>query len=279
MTSQSATELLTLPIDELQANPLQPRGSITSDSVEDLAKSIKDHGILEPLVVAKTPVGYQIIAGERRWRAAKLAGLSHVPATVKKTSRKGMLEMAIVENVQRSDLNPMDRARAFERLQAEFGLTSAQIAERVAKSTAYVSNTLRLLTLPDTLKDGVIDGDISEGHARALAQIKDNQAMIDAYHSVVKQGSSVRKTEELARRINKSLDPREDDEEMEAWRGIVAEELEKMKNRLQKSIGDDSQVSLKQSSKESVLRIVIKGGPEQTSSKIRRIYDSLKRIS
>src|SRR5688572_2003952 len=115
-----AEEVIQLDIRELQPNPLQPRGTITPESLVDLVDSIKEHGILEPIVVAKTPAGFQIIAGERRWRASRLAGLSHVPVIIRETTPKGMLEMAMVENVQRIDLNPLDRAKGLERLQAEF---------------------------------------------------------------------------------------------------------------------------------------------------------------
>lgn len=203
-----AEEVIQIAVDELQPNPLQPRGAITPESLVDLVDSIKEHGVLEPLVVAKTPAGYQIIAGERRWRAAKLAGLTHVPAIIRETSPKGMLEMALVENVQRVDLNPLDRAKGFERLMTEFGLTSSEIAVRIGKSVAYVSNSIRLLTLPDALKDGLLSGLISEGHARALAAIDDHDLMVDAYKIILKESGSVRRAEELARRMKaKSKQP------------------------------------------------------------------------
>ena len=166
-------QIIDLEIDALQANPLQPRGIITPESLVDLVDSIKEHGILEPLVIAKTPAGFQIIAGERRWRASKLAGMKTVPVIIKDTSPQGMLEMAIVENVQRSDLNAIDRAKAFERLLSEFTLSNSEIAQRIGKSPAYVSNSLRLLSLPDALKDGLLTGLITEGHDRALAAIDD----------------------------------------------------------------------------------------------------------
>src|SRR5512143_1461495 len=194
-------QVLHLDIDVVQANPLQPRGLIAPDSLADLVNSIKEHGVLEPLVVAKTPAGYQLIAGERRWRASKLAGLTHVPAIIRETSPKGMLEMALVENVQRVDLNPLDRAKGFERLMNEFGLTTSEIAVRIGKSVAYVSNSLRLLSLPDALKDGLLSGLISEGHARALAAIDDSNLMIEAYKIILKKSGSVRMAEELARRM------------------------------------------------------------------------------
>src|SRR4030066_1148891 len=196
-----AEEIIQIDVNELNANPLQPRGAITPESLVDLIDSIKEHGILEPLVVAKTPAGYQIIAGERRWRASKLAGLTHVPALIRETSPKGMLVMALVENVQRVDLNPLDRAKGFERLMTEFSLSSSEIAMRIGKSVAYVSNSLRLLTLPDALKDGLLSGLISEGHARAMAAIDDHDLMVDAYKIILRESGSVRRAEELARRM------------------------------------------------------------------------------
>src|SRR3989344_9047142 len=122
-----------MPVDHLQANPLQPRGVINPEHLQDLVDSLRKHGVLEPLVIAETPAGYQIIAGERRWRAAKLAGLQTVPAIIKETTPSEMLEMAIIENVQRVDLNPMDRAKAFEKLSSDYHLTTTVIAERIGK--------------------------------------------------------------------------------------------------------------------------------------------------
>src|SRR3989338_6527989 len=190
-----------LAADMLQTNPLQPRGLITPESLAELAESIKEHGVLEPLVVAKTPAGYQIIAGERRWRASKLAGLIKVPVIIKETTPQGMLEMAIVENVQRIDLNPLERAQAYKRLMDEFGLTNSEISERVSKSPSYISNTIRLLTLPDALKDALMSGATSEGHARALAALEDPRLIIEAYKEVLKRNLSVRGTEEWVRRL------------------------------------------------------------------------------
>src|SRR3989339_1089160 len=180
-----AEEVIQLDINQLQPNPLQPRGAITPESLVDLVDSIREHGILEPLVVAKTPAGFQLIAGERRWRASKLAGLTTVPVIVKETTAKGMLEMAIVENVQREDLNPIERAQSFERLIEEFGLPLNEIAKRIGKSESYVSNTMRLMALPDAIKDGIISGAISEGHARAIAGLGDIKLMVDAYKIIL----------------------------------------------------------------------------------------------
>lgn len=194
-------QTLNLSVDELQPNPLQPRGLIQPDTLVELADSIREHGIIEPLVVAKTPAGYQIIAGERRWRASKLAGLTHVPAQVRETSPKGMLEMAIVENVQRVDLNPLERALAYRRLIDEFGMSAVEVAQRVGKSGPYVTNTLRLLELPDALKDGLLSGITTEGHVRALQALDDPKLIVQAYKIILETNLSVRGAEELARRM------------------------------------------------------------------------------
>lgn len=195
-----------IPTNQLEPNPLQPRGIINPESIKELVESIKEHGILEPLVVAKTPAGYQIIAGERRWRAARTLKLEYVPAIVKETSPQQMLEMAIVENLQRKDLNPLERAKAFLRLKEEFNLDNQQIAKKVSKSLPYVINILKLLTLPDALKDGLLSGLITEGHARALSGINDTRLMIEAYKIVLKEKASVRRAEEIARRMRKKIE-------------------------------------------------------------------------
>ncbi len=275
-----AEEVIQLEINSLQPNPLQPRGAITPESLVDLVDSIREHGILEPLVVAKTPAGFQIIAGERRWRASKLAGLTHVPVIVRETSPKGMLEMALVENVQRVDLNPLDRAKGFERLMNEFGLTTSEIAVRIGKSVAYVSNSLRLLSLPDALKDGLLSGLITEGHARALAAIDDPNLMIEAYKIVLRESGSVRRAEELARRM-KAQSQQEAKKSTEHVR-IVSEEIDKMQDDLQKAFingeGEDSKkasVKLIRSRRETRLVFVFKGSLEETEEKLQKVYKSV----
>ncbi|HNZ84653.1 MAG TPA: ParB/RepB/Spo0J family partition protein [Candidatus Woesebacteria bacterium] len=199
-------QITQIPTNQLEPNPLQPRGIISPESVSELVESIKEHGILEPLIIAKTPAGYQIIAGERRWRAARILKLEYVPAIIKQTNPQQMLEMAIVENVQRKDLNPIERAKAFLRLKDEFGFDNHQIAKKVSKSVPYVINCLKLLTLPDAIKDGLLSGLISEGHARALSSISDTRLMIEAYKIVLKEKASVRRTEDIARRMKKKIE-------------------------------------------------------------------------
>ncbi len=277
-----AEEVIQIEINQLQPNPLQPRGAITPESLVDLVDSIREHGILEPLVIAKTPAGFQIIAGERRWRASKLAGLTHVPAIIRETSPKGMLEMALVENVQRVDLNALDRAKGFERLMNEFGLTTSEIAVRIGKSVAYVSNSLRLLSLPDALKDGLLSGLISEGHARALAAIDDSNLMIEAYKIILRESGSVRRAEELARRmkVKSQQETRTPNQHVR----IVSEEIDKMQADMEVALkngieGADAlkknSVKLIRSRRETRVVFILKGGLEETEQTLQRIYKSV----
>ena len=257
-----------LEIDLLQPNPLQPRGLISPDSLAELAESLRAHGILEPLVVAKTPAGYQIIAGERRWRASKIVGLSKVPVIIRETSPQGMLEMAIVENVQRIDLNPLERAQAYMKLMEEFGLTNAEIAERVSKSPAYISNTIRLLTLPDALKDALMAGATTEGHARALVALEEPHLIIEGYKEVLKRNLSVRGAEEFVRRmrVKKGIGPKPKAgaESMH----IISEQLDKVQNDLTSALSrkvQKTQVKCSQTGKRIKVEMTIEGDPNTTS--------------
>lgn len=266
-------QIVQLSIEELQTNPLQPRGVITPETLVDLVDSVREHGILEPLVVAKTPAGYQIIAGERRWRAAKIVGLVHVPAIIKETTPKGMLEMALVENVQRVDLSPLERAKAFQRLSEEFGLGTGEIAQRIGKSLAYVSNSLRLLTLPDALKDGLLSGLITEGHARALAAIGDEKLIIEAYKIVLREAGSVRRAEDLARRM------RTDQGRAPAAkpRKIIHEDIDRMQEEIQTALGGlpQTRVKLTRSRAETRLIIVLKGDLQETEERLQKIHKGI----
>lgn len=265
-------QIIQISVEELQPNPLQPRGVITPESLVDLVDSIKEHGILEPLVVAKTPAGFQIIAGERRWRAARLADLKTVPVIVRETSPRGMLEMAIVENVQRTDLNAIDRAKAFERLISEFGLSNSEIAQRIGKSPAYVSNTLRLLTLPDALKDGLLSAVITEGHARALAAIDDARLMVEAYKIILKEAGSVRRAEDLARRMRSQAGQKPKPSSKAPH--IISEEIDKIRDDIEKALGgvEISKIKLTRSRAETRLTMVLKGGLEDTEERLQKIY-------
>ena len=195
-----------LPIDAIAPNPRQPRQVIEPETLVELAASIKEHGLIQPIVVTaalpQDPAPYLIIAGERRWRASKLAGLTEVPAVVKEATPLDMLELALVENIQRADLNPLEEAVAYQTLMDEFGLTQEQVADRVGKSRVAVSNIVRLLRLPDEAKQALLEGQIREGHARALLGLNDEQVIVSALEMVIDRGLSVRQTEELVRRLN-----------------------------------------------------------------------------
>jgi len=272
-----AKQIVDIDVNELQSNPLQPRAVITPESLVELVDSIKEHGVLEPLVVAKTPAGYQIIAGERRWRAAKMAGLSTVPSIIKETSPRGMLEMALVENVQREDLNPLERAKAFIRLIEEFGLTNKEISKRISKSAAYISNSIKLLSLPDALKDGLLSGLITEGHARALASIDDTKLMIEAYKIILRESGSVRRAEEIARRIKKRAKqpPKGLDKTAPL---IISEESDKIRDDIHAVLGggEDIVIRVTRSRAQTKVFITLKGNLKKTEDNLQKIY---KRIA
>jgi ParB family chromosome partitioning protein len=262
----------TIAIDQLQTNPFQPREKVKESQLAELVKSIKTYGVLEPLVVAETPAGFQIIAGERRWQAAKLAGLTEVPVHVKKTTPQGMLEMALVENVQRVGLNPIERAQAFQRLTREFSLATSALAERIGKSPAYVSNTIKLLELPDAITDGLVSGKISEGHARALASIENEEMAVECYKLVIKEKASVRRTEDLARRYKEQLQKRS----KVSPRSQVIQEDERVKD-WEKGLNRFFQVSTKlkltRSKNQTRVTITLKGTPEATEDDLEKIME------
>lgn len=267
-----------LDINLLEPNPLQPRGLITPESLAELAESIREHGILEPLVIAKTPAGFQIIAGERRWRASKLLGIPKVPVVVKETSPQGMLEMAIVENVQRQDLNPLERAQAYRRLMDEFGLPNSDIAQKVGKSPAYISNTIRLLTLPDALKDALMSGQTTEGHVRAMSALDDPHLIIEAYKEVLRKNLSVRGTEELVRKMKAKFNvaPKRnvDVESMH----ILNEEVDRIQEGLMQALThNDKKASVKYvlTGNHARLDIRLPGNPEETTEIMRKVYKAI----
>ncbi len=191
-----------LDIDAISPNPYQPRVEMNAEALETLAASIRLHGIIQPLVVAHGAERgrYVLIAGERRWRAARLAGLGAVPAVIKEAVPRAMLELALVENVVRADLSPLEEAAAYRQLIDDFGMTQAAVAERVGRSRVSVTNTLRLLALPDRAQQALALGQISEGHARALLGLPTAPEQVAAVEMVIDQGLSVRQTEELVRR-------------------------------------------------------------------------------
>ncbi len=195
-----------IPIDQIEPNPHQPRTSFADDALAELAASIAAHGVLQPVLVTETVNGYRLVAGERRVRAAQMAGLARIPAVIRQAGEQDQLELALVENLQRTDLNAMDAARAYRELRDMFGLTNEAIADRVGKARPTVSNTLRLLDLEPEVQDAIAAGRIGEGHGRALLGLAP-LAQREVLGLAVARGLSVRQVEELARRLRDGSRP------------------------------------------------------------------------
>ncbi|MFH0852305.1 MAG: ParB/RepB/Spo0J family partition protein [bacterium] len=203
-------------INKIRPNPMQPRQEMDRGDLEELAESIKEHGILQPLIVTKSvkdvdkgqDVEYTLIAGHRRWEAAKIAGLPHVPAIIRDSTEQQKLELALVENLQRADLNALDKAKAFKRLHDEFDLTHEEIGQKMGKSREVVTNTLRLLNLPQEIQDGLAAGKIAEGHAKMIAGIKSPQTQKALYDEILQNNLNVRQVEQRAREISVSAHKR-----------------------------------------------------------------------
>jgi ParB family chromosome partitioning protein len=194
-------DLLQCNIHEIHPSPWQPRRLLPEDSIEELAQSIREKGILQPLVVRKSGEGYEIIVGERRWRAAQRAGLAKVPILIREATDQEVIELALIENLQREDLNPLEEAEAYQRLIAEFAYTQEVLAQRIGKDRSSVANTLRLLKLPDEVKDALERNKISMGHARALLALRNEVEQISFCRKVVNKALSVRETEDGIRHL------------------------------------------------------------------------------
>lgn len=200
--SYADSSIQELEIAKIIANPYQPRTQFKPEALQELADSIKEHGVIQPVVVTETPTGYELVVGERRFRASQLAGLTKIPAIVKKTLHdQTKLEVALIENIQRQELNAIEEARGYDRLIKSFNLTQDQVAKKVGKSRSAVANTLRLLNLPAEIQRGVVEGKLSEGHARAILGLGDIERMILMYQTILEQGLNVRQVESKVREI------------------------------------------------------------------------------
>ena len=201
---EKVSDLRVLDIHEIAADPEQPRRSFDEESLQELADSIREFGILQPIVVTPAKSGFTIVAGERRWRAAKLAGLAKIPAIVRTLSAQHKLELSIIENVQRADLNPLETATAYVKLKNQFNLTDAEIAKRVGKNPTTVNNQLRLLKLPEFAKNALAKNEISEGHARQILALTDEKAQEKLFNEISRNNWSVRKAEQFVIGYKKS---------------------------------------------------------------------------
>lgn len=203
-------------INEIEPSGGQPRKRFNDESLAQLAESIKLHGIVQPLIVKREGSMYKIVAGERRWRAARVAGLQKVPVIVRELSNKQVMEIALIENLQREDLNPIEEAEAYNRLIEEFGMTQEEISSAVGKSRPAIANSLRLLTLQQKLREKLIEGEITSGHARALLPIEDKASQMKIADEVIRRDLSVRETELLVKKfINRKLTKKEKSKDIE----------------------------------------------------------------
>jgi ParB family chromosome partitioning protein len=258
-------------IDRIEMNPFQPRSKIDEESLNELASSIKELGIVVPITVREIDDDkYQLITGERRLRAAKIAGIKKIPAFVRIANDQNMLEMALVENIQREDLNAIDVAISYQRLTEECNLTQEDLSQRVGKKRATVTNYLRLLKLPPEIQLGLKDNKISMGHARALINVEDANDQLRLYYKIVDEDLSVRKVEELARKINKLKDKPEDQESKTYGQ---PKEYEDLKVHLSEFF--KTNIDFKRNNK-GAGKIVISFNSDEELERIIAIFDSLK---
>ena len=230
---ENESELLTLPISKVEPRKDQPREYFDQQALQELADSISQYGLIQPITARKLNTGYyQIIAGERRWRASRLAGLTEVPVRVIEADDRKTAELALVENLQREDLNPIEEAKGYKTLIDEFGLTQEEAAKSVGRSRPAVTNALRLLSLSPKVLEMVEKNKLSAGHARALISIADDRKQLDAANEVLEKGLSVRKTEQLAARLSKEPEP-----EKEEDRKISVDYAAEISDQLSKSLG------------------------------------------
>jgi ParB family chromosome partitioning protein len=254
-------EIVEIPVESIKPNPYQPRRNFDEEKLKEMAVTIKERGILEPLLVRKSAGGYELISGERRLRAAKIAGLKKVPCVIKTINDDEALEIALIENLQREDLNPVEEARAYKVLKDRFGMTQEEIAEKVGKDRATVANKMRLLKLPDEVLNGLVSGKISEGHAKVLLSLQSEREIVDFYRKIIKNSLSVRSLEKLV--LKKGKEKREEDPNLK--RVIKSlEELFQTKVRVGISSGGKGTIHIKFSSIDHLNDILEKMGIRDT---------------
>jgi len=233
---RKALGITEIELDKIIPNEYQPRKTFSDDKLNELAASIKEQGIIQPIIVHKAGSGYQLIAGERRWRASRLAGLKSIPAIIKEATKRELLEMALIENVQREDLNPLEAAEAYKRLQDEFKLTQDDLAKRVGKERSTVTNFLRLLGLPKEVKQEIASGLLSMGHAKAILSLERTRDQILAAALIIKKGLSVREAEALSTRLRKPSKEK---------KAVLNQEINFVEERLRKALGTKVSISPK----------------------------------
>lgn len=236
-----ATETV-VKITQVEPNREQPRKNFDEDALQELADSIKQFGLLQPILVQDRKTHYEIIAGERRWRAAKLAGLKEVPVIIRDYTDQEIVEISLIENIQREDLNPIEEAQAYKRLLTEFNLKQDEVAERVSKSRTAVTNSMRLLKLCDEVQQMIIDDMLSTGHARALISIEDPEQQYMIAQKIFDEKLSVREVEKLVKDLNKPEKPKKESNKEDKSLDIIYEAIEE---KLKQSLGTKVEISSK----------------------------------
>ncbi|WP_313346904.1 ParB/RepB/Spo0J family partition protein [Lacrimispora sp.] len=242
--SETGKEMF-LKLSSIEPNRNQPRNEFKEDSLLELAESMKEYGVLQPLLVQKKGDFYEIIAGERRWRAAKLAGLKEVPVVIREYTKQQSMEIALIENVQREDLNPIEEAKAYQRLMQEFSLKQEEIAARVAKNRVTITNSMRLLKLDERVQDMLIQNQITGGHARALLSVEDPELQFQLAGKIVAESLSVREVEKLVKSLSKKKEPKEKKEE-DVSLSLIFRELE---DRMKSAMGTKVSINRKDKNK------------------------------
>lgn len=257
--------IVSIKINSVEPNKNQPRKSFDSDKIDVLAKSIRDHGLIQPIIITEGKNGmYTIVAGERRWRAAKKAGLKEISAVIKEYSDEEVAEVALIENLQREDLNPIEEALGYHYLLEDYNLTQELISQRIGKSRSAIANSLRLLTLDDEIKKLLISGEISSGHARAALSLEDKELRLALIKKIIDDNLNVRQAEMLAKQLNKK---RPQKKEKQTTAADI--ELENLENRIASALG--TKVKISHSAKKGKIEIEYYG-----NSDLDRILNLLK---
>uniref|UniRef100_A0A831UCF7 ParB/RepB/Spo0J family partition protein n=1 Tax=Geobacter metallireducens TaxID=28232 RepID=A0A831UCF7_GEOME len=246
------------PIEEIRPHRNQPRKTFTPEKLEELAASIREKGIIQPLVVRKKGDHYELIAGERRWRAAQKAGLREVPVVIQDVSEDTALEMALIENIQREDLNAVEEAEAYHALMENFGLTQEELAKRVGKDRSTVANSLRLLKLPPDLKRDIVEERLAMGHARAILSLDSDQQVREARDAIVRGGLTVREAESLVKRLKSGQKPKTKAGAVEVHAADLVEQLQRrfMTRVAVRKSGKGGRIEIAYASRDELARIV-----------------------
>lgn len=256
MAVESHESIREIRISDIEPNKNQPRKNFDKDALKALSDSIREHGVITPILVMKTGTGYEIIAGERRWRASRMAGLKTIPAVVRTYSEVEIKEVALIENIQREDLNPIEEAVAYQALIDEFGFTQEEISEKIGKSRSKVANSLRLLALEPEFQKFVISGEISEGHARCVLSLKGAVLREFLINRIIEDGLSVREAEKLAKDLSLEKRPKKEKKQPDS----IAIEIERIRKNIEDRLG--TKVSISHGKKKGKIEIEYYGNED-----------------